>query len=161
MFCSIEDAWGEKSFEDKPIFKQSDKPEHFTNETSIKHSQKTDENLYSKYMDLKEMFENGSGPNDSPEHFGQQSDNNESQVCLALDAHLSKCSRCRSKYLKSHGNKSVLRSRHQYNSQPYYGSRDFGLDFSRITSSIRTNKDIVTIFLFGLLVILLLQLFSK
>ena len=154
MFCSIEDAWGEKSFADKQLFKQSDKPEHFTNETTIKFSEQKDENLYSKYMELKDMFENGSGPNDSVEHFGQGVENNESQVCLALDAHLSKCSRCRNKYLKSHGNKSALRS----SSQPFYRSGDFNLDFSSITSGIRTNKDIVTIFLFGLLVILLLQL---
>jgi hypothetical protein len=165
MFCSIEDAWGEKSFADKQLFKQSDKPEHFTNETIIKQTEQKDETLYSKYMELKDMFENGSGPNDSLEHFAQEAENNESQVCLALDSHLDKCSRCRTKYLKSHGNKNVLRSRNQNDIQPFYGYgsnlRDFNFNFSSITSGIRTNKDIITIFLFGLLVILLLQLFSK
>jgi len=142
MFCSIEDAWGEKSFTDKQIFKQSDRPEHFENNGSKEH-------LYSKYMELKEMF--GNTP-DAVEHFGHES--NDSQVCSAVDAHMAKCSHCRRKYQFDN---SQIYSRNRHRTQPY------SFDFSNLSMGwgIRSNKDIVTVFLIGLLVILLLQLFSK
>jgi hypothetical protein len=149
MFCSIEDAWGEKSFTDKQIFKQSDMPEHFENKQEK-------EQLYSKYMELKEMFGNDSY--DTVEHFGHdqtqtkhQKHSLSSQVCAAVDAHMAKCAHCRRKYAR--GGSNIQYPRHGYH--PY------SFDFSNLTMGIRSNKDIVTIFLFGLLVILLLQLFSK
>lgn len=159
MFCSIEDAWGEKSFTDKQIFKQSDRPEHFENNQSK-------EQLYSKYMELKDMFGNESNQineiqSNQVEHFGNESHQPHShhshqphqahhshQVCAALDAHMRKCSHCRRKY--GHGSHA-----YSYQAQPY------SFDLSNLSMGIRSNKDIVTIFLFGLLVILLLQLFSK
>ncbi len=149
MFCSIEDAWGEKSFTDKQIFKQSDRPEHFENSQSK-------EQLYSKYMELKEMFGNQNEQKDTFEHFGNMDPSNPPQVqhqpvCMALDAHMAKCAHCRHKY-GSRSHRSHMYSAH---SQPY------SFDFSNLSMGIRSNKDIVTIFLFGLLVILLLQLFSK
>jgi hypothetical protein len=148
MFCSIEDAWGEKSFTDKQIFKQSDRPEHFENN-------KDKEELYSKYMELKDMF--GGDTKETVEHFGHDQNQNQnqihynssSQVCAAVEAHMSKCVHCRRKY----GGGARHYPRHM--SQPY------SFDFSNLSIGIRSNKDIVTIFLFGLLVILLLQLFSK
>jgi hypothetical protein len=42
-----------------------------------------------------------------------------------------------------------------------YASNSLGFDLSKLIAGLHTNKDIITIFLFGLLVILLLQLFSK
>lgn len=158
MFCSIEDAWGEKSFTDKQIFKQSDKPEHFENKQDKEH-------LYSKYMELKEMF--GNQDQDEPsivEHFGDQVTKQvpvhrsnagsgivyQNKVCDAVEAHMAKCAHCRHKYGFGSGSR--------YRSKEHQG---FSLDFSNLSFGIKSNKDIVTIFLFGLLVILLLQLFSK
>ena len=148
MFCSIEDAWGEKSFTDKQIFKQSDRPEHFTNNQNK-------EDLYSKYMELKEMFGNESNEsnesNNAIEHFDhtpQKVNHKSLQVCNAVDAHMAKCPRCRRRY--GH-------NVHRYTNY----NQPFSFDLSNIGMDIRSNKDIVTIFLFGLLVILLLQLFSK
>lgn len=147
MFCSIEDAWGEKSFAEKPIFKQSDKPEHFANDSN--------ENLYSKYIELKGIFESENQnkptqltkPEEIHEHFADES----IPVCAALDAHMAKCARCRSKYMFK--TRSVMKN---YPNNPH-----FGFDLSNLVTGIYSNKDIITIFLFGLLVILLLQLFSK
>jgi hypothetical protein len=138
MFCTIEDAWGEKNFTEKPIFQQSDKPEifkereHFGIDDNLKTPSKKD--MYNQYMELKEMFGN--------DNYEEQ----ESQVCLALDNHLAKCTRCRSKYLKQ-------------NNQKYFHDNSFNLP--NFNLNIRSNKDIITIFLFGLLILLLLQLFSK
>lgn len=139
MFCSIEDAWGE-SFVDKSLFKQSDKSEHFENYEFSKpvkndNSYSKNDNLYTKYLELKEMFDNN-------ETFTQQPTIKDSEVCLALDDHLMKCSRCRAKYLSR-------------------GEIKNGYNLSSITNYFQDSKDIITIFLFGLLVILLLQLFSK
>lgn len=163
MFCTIEDAWGSKDSQhssfannnpdksintdntfNKEMFEQSDKPESFksneytfedkstTNDKSTSND-KSKQDMYSKYMELKEMFESN-----------QVKD---SEVCLALDNHLSKCERCRSKYLIKSNNQ-------QYNSS-------MSMDFSKINLNLDSNKDVITIFLFGLLIILLLQLFSS
>jgi hypothetical protein len=166
MFCSIEDAWGEKNFADKPLFKQSDKPEHFTtDDSSINYKQQ----LYNKYIELKEMFDkpnktikSNKNKSNIHEHFSDSnihenfSDSNiheyltdsvntlsdsSNLVCKALDKHLLKCKRCRHKYLRQD----------QINR----------FDFSNIIGSFNSNKDIITIFLLGLLVILLLQLFAS
>lgn len=141
MFCSIEDAWGEKKFTDKPLFKQSDKPEHFTadGKSYLDTQEIQSKQLYNKYMELKEMFEQPH--NDIHEHFNDAP--SASPVCTALDTHLFKCSRCRNKYLN------------KYNQQ--YGNS--GFDLGNVILNIQSNKDIVTIFLLGLLVILLLKLF--
>ena len=89
--------------------------------------------MYSQYMELREMFESN--------------EVKDSEVCLALDNHLSKCARCRSKYLV------------KSNNQQYNGP--MSIDFSKINLNLESNKDVITIFLFGLLIILLLQLFSS
>ena len=180
MFCTIEDAWGSalqsnnissssglgpnindnKRFADKDIFQQSDKPESFktieyfgmTNPDDEQSNTKTiynneqvfnkksnesiKEDMYNKYIQLKEMFGN------------EEEEKKESEVCIALDNHLQKCSRCRSKYLKYK----------YYNDNNNYNN---GFDLSKIMTNIRLNKDMITIFLFGLLIILLLQLFSS
>jgi hypothetical protein len=157
MFCTIEDAWGsglqsnlqvntndEKRFTDKEIFQQSDKPESFkTNEFFSNSSpnkehmnilnESTKEDLYNKYIELKEMFQN--------------KEKKESEVCIALDNHLQKCYRCRSKYMNQMEN--------------YNNNYNNGFDLSKIMVNIGSNKDMITIFLFGLLIILLLQLFSS
>jgi len=157
MFCSIEDAWGEKNFAEKPLFKQSDKSEHFTNQEDTKNNT---EQMYSKYMELKEMFDGGEPVYSKPTHqvkpsYSKQVDQVQDEVCAAVDAHIAKCSHCRSKYMTNKQNK-YSRS---YNQD---SSFDFGrIDLDKIGITIKSNKDIVTIFLFGLLVILLLQLFSK
>jgi C-terminal processing protease CtpA/Prc len=163
MFCTIEDAWGSKDLQhssfsnnnpdksintdntfNKEMFEQSDKPESFksneytfedkstTNDKNTSND-KSKQDMYSKYMELREMFESN-----------QVKD---SEVCLALDNHLSKCERCRSKYLIKSNNQ-------QYNSS-------MSMDFSKINLNLDSNKDVITIFLFGLLIILLLQLFSS
>jgi hypothetical protein len=158
MFCTIEDAWGsglqsnlqvdindEKRFTDKEIFQQSDKPESFKNNEFFNNSspnkehmnilnESTKEDLYNKYIELKEMFQN--------------KEKKESEVCIALDNHLQKCYRCRSKYMSQMEN---------YNNN--YNNNSF--DLSKLMVNIGSNKDMITIFLFGLLVILLLQLFSS
>jgi len=145
MFCTIEDAWGEKNFSEKSIFQQSDKSEifkekeHFVIDNNVKTPSKKD--MYNQYMELKEMFGNDD----------YQEQEKESQVCLALDNHLAKCTRCRSKYLKQ-------------NNQKYYHDNSFNVpnfNLPNFNLNIRSNKDIITIFLFGLLILLLLQLFSK
>ena len=186
MFCTIEDAWGITNPSDrdvlypstasrelqssnnisKPsgfrldtnkekIFQQSDKPESFKSiehfgpdgQDSLEqnfdeplnrlgdttHLNSSKEEMYNKYMELKEMFGN------------EQKETKESEVCIALDNHLSKCHRCRSKYIK-------------YNNE---NRNSYDFDFSKIMLNIRSNKDMITIFLFGLLIILLLQLFSS
>jgi len=144
MFCSIEDAWGEKNFTDKPIFQQSDKPELFKNlehfnQENINSISKGD--MYNQYLELKEMFEN-----------------EDKEVCLAADNHIQKCNRCRLKYLNNNQDQKY----HSFESKQnnlYQKYNSFDLD--KINSIIRSNKDIITIFLFGLLVLLLLQLFAK
>jgi hypothetical protein len=146
MFCSIEDAWGEKSFTDKQIFKQSDRPEHFENNQNK-------EQQYSKYMGANESNQSNQS-NDGVEHFSNnQKNHNQSQVCVAVETHLAKCAHCRRKYGGGGSSYSQMYSRH--------GTQPYSFDFSGLGMGIRSNKDIVTIFLFGLLVILLLQLFSK
>lgn len=149
MFCSIEDAWGEKNFTDKPLFQQSDKPELFKNlehfnQENINSVSK--ENMYNQYMELKEMFENENENEDEYE------DENK-EVCLAADNHIQKCKHCRLRYLNN-----------DYCFKPkknnlYQNYNTFDLD--RINLIIRSNKDLITIFLFGLLILLLLQLFAK
>jgi hypothetical protein len=156
MFCSIEDAWGEKNFSDKPIFKQSDKPEHFkTDGSELNYNSNKQEHLtfdgsnlnynskqqlYNKYVELKEMFD--TNDNNIHEHFNNSNKyhNDISPVCNALDAHIIKCEYCRNKY--------------------YQKQQCNNFDFGDIITNIKTNKDIVTIFLLGLLVILLVQLFT-
>jgi hypothetical protein len=112
-------------------------------------------------MELKEMFDGGEDLKPTqvtkvqPSHSHSQS---HSEVCDALDAHISKCAHCRAKYmLRSHRSYDSYDSYRSYGSQSGFG----GFDLDKIGLSIKSNKDIVTIFLFGLLVILLLQLFSK
>jgi hypothetical protein len=174
MFCTIEDAWGSKDFQhstsdqnpskdlqhssftsiksnnldntfNKEMFEQSDKPESFksneytfedknnNNQDKSLNNEKSKQDMYSQYIELREMFE-GNEVKDS-------------QVCLALDNHLSKCARCRSKYLV------------KSNNQQYNGP--MSIDFSKLNLNLESNKDVITIFLFGLLIILLLQLFSS
>lgn len=168
MFCTIEDAWGSKdlqhstshqnlskdlhsSFEstnlNKEMFEQSDKPDSFkSNEYTFEdknhqeksiNNEKSKQDMYSQYMELREMFDGNLNNNEVKD----------SEVCLALDNHLSKCARCRSKYL-------VKLNNQQYNNP-------MSIDFSKINLNLESNKDIITIFLFGLLIILLLQLFSS
>lgn len=170
MFCTIEDAWGSKdlqhstshqnlskdlhsSFEstnlNKEMFEQSDKPDSFKSneytfeDKNINHQEKSINNekskqdMYSQYMELREMFDGNLNNNEVKD----------SEVCLALDNHLSKCARCRSKYL-------VKLNNQQYNNP-------MSIDFSKINLNLESNKDVITIFLFGLLIILLLQLFSS
>ena len=159
MFCSIEDAWGEKNFTEKPLFKQSDKSEHFTNQEDPKNHT---EQMYSKYMELKEMFDGGEPSYSKPTthqahqpHQVHKVHQPQDEICVAVDAHIAKCAHCRSKYMGLQQNKY---------SRSYNQSSGFdfgGIDLNKIGITIKSNKDIVTIFLFGLLVILLLQLFSK
>ena len=158
MFCTLEDAWGEKKFNDKEIFQQSDKPESFK---SIEHFGNTKNNneeidnikklpkekMYNQFIELKEMFENNSNNNNNHNHHNNHNHNKHSEVCMALDNHLAKCYRCRSKYLN------------YYNEQKYNNNYEF--DLSSFILNLKSNKDIITIFLFGLLIILLLQLFSS
>lgn len=146
MFCSIEDAWGEKSFVEKPLFKQSDRSEHFSSKLYDEPVTNNNDNLYSKYMELKEMFDGGEVMGPTPVHKLNPKTMPNLEVCDALDAHIAKCPYCRSKYM--------LRSSRSQNN---FGS----FDLDRLGIGIKSNKDIVTIFLFGLLVILLLQLLSK
>ena len=130
----------------KEMFEQSDKPESFKLNEYTFHQEKNTNNeekkqdMYNKYMELKEMFEDKYSPVEEKV----------SEVCLALDNHLSKCERCRSKYLFR--SKSETKHLEQYNSS---------IDLSKISLYINSNKDTITIFLFGVLIILLLQLFSS
>ena len=189
MFCTIEDAWGMSSQQglrpsasgsvlepssresnesihslkdlqpsteiksitndkilNKEMFEQSDKPDSFKlNEYTYPQEKSTNneqikQDMYSKYMELKEMFEDKYSPIEEKV----------SDVCLALDNHLAKCERCRSKYLFKSGLAS--RQSDQYNNS---------IDLSKISLYINSNKDTITIFLFGVLIILLLQLFSS
>ena len=189
MFCTIEDAWGISSLQgarpsasgsvleptsqeskesphylkdlqssteiksinndkisNKEMFEQSDKPESFKLNEYTFHEKSTNneeikQDMYNKYMELKEMFEDKYSPVEQKV----------SEVCLALDNHLSKCERCRSKYLLD--NKQLESQQlNQYNN---------GIDLSKISIYINSNKDTITIFLFGVLIILLLQLFSS
>ena len=153
MFCSIEDAWGEKEFVDKPLFKQSDKPEHFTNESNKKISEENKQDLYSKYIELKEIFESNKSndqnepnepndPNELNEHFGNNFENynshlNKMSVCLALDAHLSKCNRCRLKYLSNNNHKPAIKK------NSLYTSNSLGFDLSNLIAGLHINKDII------------------
>lgn len=159
MFCSIEDAWGEKTFTDKPLFKQSDKPEHFTTQYDEPITNGDNTHLYSKYMELKEMFDGGEQIKQTQQstphhHHHQQTTHNSTEVCDAVDAHIAKCSYCRAKYM---GHRHSTSTHRQSNQQFGFG----GFDINQLNMSIKSNKDIITIFLFGLLVILLLQLLSK
>lgn len=173
MFCTLEDAWGEKQFNEKPIFQQSDKPESFK---SIEHFSNTktyeDENenindninenikypskdkLYNQYIQLKEMFGNDNhndyhNRNDYHNNSNSHMQKNNYDVCIALDNHLAKCPRCRSKYLN------------YYNQEKLNDNYGLNFDLSSFSLNLKSNKDIITIFLFGLLIILLLQLFSS
>lgn len=173
MFCTIEDAWGLKDLQhsahssftntksinsdntfNKEMFEQSDKPDSFkSNEYTFEdknnnyqekslnneklNNEKSKQDMYNQYMELREMFDGNLNNNEVKD----------SEVCLALDNHLSKCARCRSKYL-------VKLNNQQYNNP-------MSIDFSKINLNLDSNKDAITIFLFGLLIILLLQLFSS
>jgi len=151
MFCTLEDAWGEKNFNNKQIFKESDKPdsfakneysnlsEHFSNNNSSISNNNDKNNMYKQYMELKEMFSNDQIEQNIVEN------HTASKVCIALDNHIMNCNHCRNKYLN--------------NNKFNFKSPDFNM--STIMNSLKTNKDAVTIFLLGLLVLLLLQLFSK
>jgi len=148
MFCSIEDAWGENKFNDKPIFNINDKPESFRqneykfsndvdisskniskNISSIEHFEndndtKDNKKMYNQYIKLKEMFEN----------------DNKNEVCYAVEKHIANCPHCNQKY-------NSLQMPQMPN-----------IDLVKLMNA---NKESINIFLIGLLFILILQLFRS
>jgi hypothetical protein len=155
MFCTIEDAWGSNNLQhstsdqiplkdlqhsthssfastkdntsNKEMFEQSDKPESFkSNEYTFEDknnyqekstsNQKSKQEMYNQYIELREMFDGNLNNNEIKD----------SEVCLALDNHLSKCSRCRSKYLV------------KSNNQQYNGP--MSIDFSKINLNLESNS---------------------
>lgn len=130
MFCTLEDAWGEKDFSDK-INKievlESKKNIDYKNHVPVKiHENFSEpEDLYKQYLFLKQKFDN---------------DNVETQVCIATENHISKCKFCQKKYYS--------------NSFP-------PINLHNILNYFRNNKDLISIVLIGLLIILILNLFLK
>jgi hypothetical protein len=67
-------------------------------------------------------------------HLKEMFDDN--KVCVAVENHISKCPNCRAKYLVNR------------------------FDIPKIYNMVSSNKDVITIFLFVILIILILKLFK-
>jgi len=130
MFCTLEDAWGEKNFielQNNIDINTSNKSYEIqkpVQKENINDNITRNEDLYKQYLFLKQKF------NNIPE---------ESQVCIATENHISKCKFCQNKYYSS--------------SQPF--------NLHKMTDFIKINKDLITIILIGLLIILFINLIFK
>jgi len=140
MFCTLEDAWGGETLANNTIFNQSDKSDTFKNneyspinDNNITEHFSNKPNMYQQYMHLKEMFE---------QPVQQQQPN---QVCVAIDSHLEKCQYCKDKYLTNKCNSFIIPE----------------INLSHLSHKITANSDTITILLFGLLLILILKLFTN
>ena len=143
MFCTLEDAWGSHSNNTlskddnnipESIFKESNKIEGFeNNEYNINKKENSNDDMYKQYIQLKEMFDNNSN-------------NNISQVCLAVENHCKSCSYCR--------NKNV--------SKPsVFNFSDIKIPEINISNLVKSNTDIISIILVILLIYLLVKLLFK
>lgn len=105
----------------------------FNSETTINNNNNNNSDDYNKYLNLKERFENNV-------------DTNKEKICSAVEEHCKNCIFCKSRMMKDSLSGSF---------------QDIIEKFKDLLESILSNKDLVTLILVCILILLILKLFNK